>query len=351
MVCGYTEAMQPLVLTLPDSIRDRLEVALDLPAEPQSDGLVQGFEKIVGAELLNLHPAPEDREFLRTFRESTLGLQLGSATPAIMMRNLPRHGDTGHHFVLGLSSMLGNGGRGEQSLHTAGAQPVHRDTIYQPDAPHKAISMIYCREAGNPVVPTVMVTADEIIDHWAELRVAKGRYAPDALAQAKEDLIAELRNETLTYRRNDGTDQKVPLLTDNPNYQPGTGAPRTLFCVDYNYPKYFPRGREGALHHEFKTALNSIRNALSPESFASTENNTATFYNDPLIMHARGSAHEALEHKAHEGRLVHAYDMHNSVLLPPGQEYTPQISATGSPISRVDFVERDGSMVLNHRSR
>ncbi len=299
--------MQPRVIHLPDSLRDRLEQHLELSASiPREQHGVTIQESVLREQLYPKHIAPDERAFLRDLHESLLELTCGYGAPALLFNNLPP--TKGLAFTQALSRLLGNG---TLALFTpqeqmADAQTPHNDKSYPGITPgRRSIVAMHCVDPGTVAQPTVFVTADEVIDLWAKRLIAQGHDAADARAT-----VIDVLSHTFCREGH----EHFPLLARNPNYAVGCAAPEFILLSNQTddvmnhllpvSPSPLAADRL-EMKNNLKAVLDEACAAAAPTSQASTKANTMTLYNDALILHGRGPSRNG---RSSQGRHLIAHD-------------------------------------------
>lgn len=337
--------MQPKILTLPDSLRDRLQAALDGGICETVDSAAVDRGGIVRSILFSENAADsEEKKFISDLTESILALQNGSGIPAITLHNLPGSGESGHDIVRGLAEALGNPDPSPVPVAQTGVQKLHQDSSLNATcAPCKNLVLLYCEKAGEIKQPTVIATADELIDHWANHLVTRGH----TFDEARTSVIERLKSIECDFMLG----HIYPLLMENPNYREGSPAPHYFFSLDPSKIHQFSRSATGRyMQRELTTQLNSLRNQLTVDAVASTEDNSVTLFNDPLIVHARGFRREyEIGHVDSEKRHVVAYDVHPMVAADDASTFTPADQATALPVSKLALYYADP--IESHSSR
>lgn len=344
--------MKPLVLTLPDSLRDRFEEAFiqlrtipeyQWPEEfkpPRVPGVsISPREYVFHRLLLGSDHTPEEQAFIDRFLQAKSALEGGTGIPAITLENLPP--TKGESFAESFGSFLGNGKMNIEEFlpfNTVG-QRFHRDGVSGlEDLMRKSVPTLYCKTAGAPLQPTVFATADEIIDKMASQLAG--------VNDARQQVIDRLSKLRFATRH---SPEPQPLLEKNPRYEPGSGAPEYFFATRLD--KIFRDDETNVETQDqevlelLKTSIDTLSRELSATSTASTKDNTLTFFNNPLVQHAGGHLQAVGEQ---QGREVIAIDSY--ALLPERNAALPDIShLTGiPPVSTIAAPCAEHSKQMHH---
>lgn len=332
--------MRPLVISLPDDVRDRLEQVLAPLEQKRFVAPTFTAENALRYEAAQrvcdvIFPSPET-EGSAKLRDALLGMQTGDGRPAIELKNLPP--TQGRLFYESLVRILDD--RMDRWLidergyhpHETAIYKFHHDEDNFPE--HKLIRSLYCLEPGKDPVPTVFVTLDEAIDAHAAMEAQ--RTGGDA-APIREEFIGKLKaSPTLT-------------LDENPNYTPTNGAPH-YFTIS-RLSAHIPSEEDRQLHAELLAAYESLRARAAQESTANLDANTALFWNNSLVAHDR--AEEAGIDRWLNTCNTHPYyprETDYPAIDHPRPDVQKQwnartAKAVGAPMARVDSVVRDGRSV------
>lgn len=323
--------MQPRILTLPDSIRDRLAA----PSAARPPRGVHANEQRVRDALFPLHPSPEEQAFLSDFQEAYMGMHTGTSAPAVALRNLPADAKP---MLDGLVRFIGNGKRPMSSLIPIGRnhpQLLHHDYHYNPRATRKSLGMLYYIDAGTRPQPTVFVSADDVIEAWATRRQQQHGGSHQAQREAVIGMLSQPDNPVGAQ----------PALARNPNYTPACGAPEYILTGTFTQPHaYGGENKPTEKLTEFDDILYELVHAESKRSTVGTESNTLVLFNQGMCLHGAGYPDQpALQ----SGRVVQIYDANAHV----GRIGDIAAHITAAPTSRVHAVRLLGTTLAQWHQR
>jgi hypothetical protein len=304
--------MKPLVLHMPDALRDALESALaeympEISHDIDSDDY-EPLGAIIARHLMRSEKGTEVGEFLGTFQQAFLDVLNGTGNPAMLLENLPP--THGRLVMYGLAALIDHHSISSIiKLNFSEMQAVHQDALYRDLAPEKLkpIQFIYCAHRGKEPQPTVFVTADEIIDRMA-VEVKNTDFAT-----ARAEIIEKLERVCVK-----SSDQKIhPFLLRNPAYNPSDSVLKEAKAPEFSV---FNNGGElndeltrigvpaidaenQAYYKKYAKMAERCTREFAAVSEASTKDNTLVLWHDLLTHHARGPV---LTGQSQEGRKAEA---------------------------------------------
>lgn len=328
--------MKPLVIDLPDSIRDALEGAL--ASEPQADA--HRVADIVGAILYPLKPAKADAPALENFQQRLIELQTGDGCPVVTLGNLPP--TQGERLVNGLFTVMDSWRDRPFTL-----QPnritrhfgFHQDAPYSPGHNKKMVRGLFCKTQGSQPQPTIFLTADEVIHAMCcegmglplTSSVKKMHYLQQVEYAARHDAIVKQLSATRVKTENieNMNTELHPFLQRNPNYAPLQGAPKFFVCgplFNHDIDVYDAK----SVYEQFKNVSEKLRENARRQSSASRKANTVVIWNEAAVQHDCGGA-------ITEDRLLYQISAQPAVhRAEEANQYHPVARMCAYPTNRID---------------
>lgn len=330
--------MKPLLLHLPDNLRDDLEDCLtQIVRNPRSGGSRQPAEHVARMVLSPAKGAYGDFPF--QLANALGGLTTASGPQALMFDNLPP--TQGDHFIRALMQII----HGDLRKTADGMVPpmrpsgrfdgigFHQDAMYSPAQPTKMIRCLHCKTPGSKPDPTVFITADEVIHGMACERAGlapETSAVPQASAKeyhaARDSVIAELQRVhawTIDPYDDQAPSERQAFLQRNPNYDPTNGAPEFFVCSTPYDRKLMAEPQEP--HAAFYAMSERLRSHWRAHSDASVKANTAVIWNDAGVLHDRAGAPQLDRELLSTGARPRTY----------GERFDPQIRLAGAPVCPV----------------
>lgn len=346
----YTVFMKPLILHMPDALRDRLESDLcaAMPDMPDKINYADNdrIKAVIEKHLFDLGQDDESTKFLEQFYQAYLGMHTGAGNPLVLLENLPP--TRGRLIMYGLGVLEGSinfGDKKNVNNKDDSAVYPHRDTVHYPHIleNQKLGQYLYCEDAGSNPQPTVFITADDIINHMAR------QNKDEEYETARSDIIEKLKNMLVKTVHG-----YLPFLSCNPSYDPNhpNQAPeflaftedRRLRDMDSINP---PELR--SLYLSFAEAAEELAEIETPLAIASTKSHSLAMWNDLLTFHMRGKTRDGLDESDRQVEIFETQVEHTNELT--DSHPTPTDIAVSAPCSKVYLEELSRNSSVNAKAR